>query len=67
MVPVLLNCSGMRRWSLLTVCVVEPRRTSENEAIAEFVDTPMLVPCVAVAGAVLMTGRVAAVPSSLSR
>ena len=65
--PVLLNCSGMRRWSLLTVWVVEPRRTSANDAAGESVVTAMLVPCVAAAGAVWMTGRVAGEPSSFSR
>ena len=67
LVPVVLNCNGMRRWSLLTVCVVEDMRTSANEVTAELVPTAMLVPWVAAAGALLMTGRVAALPLALSR
>ena len=43
--------SGMRRWSLLTVCVFDDRRTSEKAVTAESVLTLMRVPWVAELGA----------------
>ena len=57
----------MRRWSLLTVWVVEDIRTRANDDTPESVVTLIVVPCVAALGAVWSTGRVAAVPSALSK
>src|SRR5215475_8790678 len=62
-----LGVSGIRRWSLSTLWVTEPIRTSANVLTARLVATVMAVPAVAVAGALVMTGRGAGVPSGLSR
>src|SRR5690242_19355109 len=57
----------MRRWSVSTECVAVPIRTIANCDTARLVDTVMLSPFVAVAGAAVMTGRDAALPSEFSR
>ena len=57
----------MRRWSVSTLCVTADIRTSAKLGVAEFVVTVIVDPVVLVVGALLMTGRVRAVPSELSR
>jgi hypothetical protein len=57
----------MRRWSLLTPCVSPDMRISENVGVAESVVTVMSDPVTALAGALVMTGRVLSVPSGLKR
>jgi len=47
----------MRLWSLSTLWVTAAIRMSEKFGVAEFVVTVMVVPAVALAGAVLRTGR----------
>ncbi len=67
LVPLVLKLSGMRRWSLLTVWVVEAMRTIANDATGELVVIATLVPYSTTDGALLMTGRVAVLPSALNR
>lgn len=42
--PTDVSVSGMRRWSVLTVCVAEPYRISDIDAIAVSVLTVMVFP-----------------------
>ena len=64
---VLRATSDSRRWSLLTVCVVDDRRTMANEATAPLVLTLATWPYCTLAGAAVIAGRVAALPSGLNR
>jgi hypothetical protein len=60
---------GMRRWSLLTVCVVADSRINANAVTGPEVPTVSVValPSVALLGAEVMTGRTAALPSAFNR
>lgn len=57
----------MRRWSVLTECVLDDIRTSAKLRIGASVDTAIVEPLAACSGAAAITGRLAAVPSALSR
>ena len=57
----------MRRWSVLTVCVVVAILIMENEVQATFV-VIVRVPLTAIwVGELVITGRVARLPSALKR
>ena len=67
-VPADSGTRGIRRWSVLTVCVAEPYRIREKFVTAESVVTVIFEPTViVVAETVLIFGRVARVPSDLNR
>ena len=59
--------SGISRWSLLTLCVTADMRMSANRGVAELVVTVIVDPVVALAGAVVITGRRRAVPLALNK
>ena len=62
-----LGVSGISRWSSLRLWVTDDMRISANFGVAELVVTVMVDPVVALAGAILMTGRRRRVPLALKR
>ena len=59
--------SGIRRWSVFTVCVTVLIRISENLVVGDPVVTAIVLPGVAAAGAATISGRIRALPSAFSR
>lgn len=59
--------TGILRWSLLTVCVVEESRIRTKDTAGVVVVTVTVLPRDPVLGAEEMTGRVAALPSAFSK
>ena len=59
--------TGIRRWSVFTVCVTVLIRIRENLVTGAPVVTAIVLPAAAVAGAVKIFGRVRALPSAFSR
>jgi hypothetical protein len=67
-VPADVSVRGIRRWSVLTVCVAEPYRMSDIDATAVFVLTVMVFPGTTLLFETdVMDGRVAGEPSLFKR